>query len=78
MHTQVVNNVIKALEKRQFIKSVKPVKNSTRKVYMLFELEPSTEVTGGAWYHQNEFDTEFVQQLSTQVYRFIYSKVYLF
>jgi len=31
------------------VKSVKNVNNPSRKVYMAFELEPSRELTGGAW-----------------------------
>ena len=30
---------------------------------MLFELEPSVELTGGPWYHENELDTDFVNKL---------------
>ena len=43
-----------------------PSQNKSRKLYMLFELEPSREVTGGAWYTDSQFDSEFiaaVQQL---------------
>lgn len=49
----------------------------TRKVYMLYELEPSVELTGGAWYTDQELDVEFIDQLSNQLYRFIVSKVAL-
>ena len=49
LHTQVVSSVIKSLEKNSLIKSVKSVKNPTKKVYMLFEMVPSVEITGGAW-----------------------------
>ena len=31
----------------------------TSKIYMLFHLEPSTEMTGGPWYTDKELDTEF-------------------
>lgn len=75
MHTQVVNTTIKSLEKKNIIKSVKPVKNSIRKVYMLYELEPSSEITGGAWYSGQEFDTAFVDVLAEQCYKFILSRV---
>lgn len=30
---------------------------------MLYELEPSKEVTGGAWYTESEFDKEFIKTL---------------
>jgi DNA-directed RNA polymerase III subunit RPC6 len=42
---------------------------------MLYELDPSTEITGGAWYTDQEYDLEFIEALSTQCYKYIYSKV---
>ncbi|KAJ3076942.1 34-kDa subunit of RNA polymerase III (C) [Quaeritorhiza haematococci] len=74
VHTQVVNTCIKSLEKRNLIKAVKSVKNPLKKVYMLAELEPSVELTGGAWYTDQEYDLEFITALSTQCYKFIYSR----
>jgi DNA-directed RNA polymerase III subunit RPC6 len=74
LHTQLVNSNIKALEKKGIIKSVKSVKTPTKKVYMLTELEPSIELTGGAWYTDQELDVEFIDQLSNQLYKFIASK----
>ncbi len=45
----IVTKILKTLEQRSLIKSVKSVQNPSRKVYMLFELEPARELTGGAW-----------------------------
>ena len=42
---------------------------------MLFELEPSEEVSGGTWYTDNEFDQEFITTVSDSVERFIIKKV---
>ena len=77
LHTQLVNSNVKSLEKKILIKAVKSVKTPTRKVYMLYELEPSVELTGGAWYTDQELDVEFIDQLSNQLYKFILSKVFL-
>jgi DNA-directed RNA polymerase III subunit RPC6 len=77
LHTQLVNSNVKSLEKKMLIKAVKSVKTPTRKVYMLYELEPSVELTGGAWYTDQELDVEFIDQLSNQLYKFILSKVIL-
>ncbi|KND01224.1 DNA-directed RNA polymerase III subunit C34 [Spizellomyces punctatus DAOM BR117] len=74
LHSQLANTVIKNLEKKNVIKWVKPVKNPYKKVYLLFELEPSTELTGGAWYTDNEMDMDFIEQLSAQVYKYITMK----
>jgi len=44
-----ITKILKALEVRSLIKSIKSVANPSRKLVMLAELEPSKEVTGGAW-----------------------------
>ena len=44
-----ITRILKALEARGLIKSIKSVANPSRKLVMLYELEPSKEVTGGAW-----------------------------
>lgn len=38
---------------------------------MLFDLEPSVDVTGGPWYSNQEFDSEFFDILYQQSLRFI-------
>lgn len=40
---------------------------------MLYELEPDRSVTGGAWYSGQEFESEFVEILQQQCYRFLVS-----
>ena len=47
---------------------------SKKKVYMLFELEPDRSITGGAWYSGKEFESEFVEILNEQCYRYLLSK----
>ena len=52
-HTNIaqtqVNKILKTLESRQLIKSVKSVNAGNKKILVLFELEPASEVTGGLW-----------------------------
>lgn len=47
----------------------------TRKIYMLYHLEPSVEMTGGPWYTDNELDTEFIKLLCSASLRFIRDRV---
>lgn len=42
---------------------------------MLFDIEPSRRITGGAWYSEQEFDSEFIEMLQKQAYLFILNKV---
>ncbi|ORX64422.1 RNA polymerase Rpc34 [Anaeromyces robustus] len=69
IHQKQVLASLKALEKRKIIKTVKSIKNSIKRVYMLYELAPSDEVTGGTFYQDNELDVEFIEILSHAIYR---------
>lgn len=66
-----ITKILKTLEGRKLIKAVKSVASKNRKVYMLFELEPSREVTGGAWYSDQEFDSEFIGVLRDQCLQYV-------
>lgn len=75
LHQTVLNKVLKSLEvTKKLIKSVRNVKNPTRKVYMLVGLEPSTEITGGPWFSESELDVEFINELCRVCLRYIASK----
>ncbi|KAJ8309487.1 hypothetical protein KUTeg_014361 [Tegillarca granosa] len=56
-----VNKILKNLESKKLIKAVKSVAASKKKVYMLYNLEPDRSVTGGAWYSDQDFESEFVE-----------------
>ncbi|KAJ1944428.1 34-kDa subunit of RNA polymerase III (C) [Kickxella alabastrina] len=72
----VINRCLKGLEQKALIKSVKSVKHPTRKLYMLIELTPSSDITGGPWFTDQEMDSDFIDQLAGQCYRFIYAHSY--
>eukprot|EP00271_Cylindrocystis_brebissonii_P005068 TRINITY_DN17008_c0_g2_i1.p1 TRINITY_DN17008_c0_g2~~TRINITY_DN17008_c0_g2_i1.p1 ORF type:complete len:210 (-),score=47.15 TRINITY_DN17008_c0_g2_i1:119-748(-) len=66
-----ITKILKTLEGRHLVKAVKSVAGKNRKVYMLAELEPSREITGGAWYSDQEFDSEFIGVLREQILEYI-------
>lgn len=71
----MLNKILKTLEmSKRLIKSVRNVKNPTRKVYMLAGLNPSTEITGGPWFSESELDVEFINELCRVCLRFISSR----
>ncbi|PVH14836.1 uncharacterized protein CXQ87_005112 [Candidozyma duobushaemuli] len=76
MHQHIVMRCLKSLESQRYIKSIKSVKHPTRKIYMLYNLQPSIDVTGGPWFTDSELDTEFIDSLLTVVWRFIASKTF--
>ena len=53
----------KQLETRKLIKPIKAVTAKTKKLYMLYDLTPAKEITGGPWYSDYEFDHEFIAEL---------------
>ncbi|KAI3438602.1 hypothetical protein D9Q98_001025 [Chlorella vulgaris] len=69
-----INKILKALEERSLVKSIKSVQNASRKVYMLFELDPAKELTGGPWYGPDAFDSEFITVLQEATLSYIKSK----
>lgn len=40
-------------------------------MYLLVEYSPTEDLTGGAWYTDNEFDVSFIEQLSIQIFKYI-------
>lgn len=75
LHEGVIKRSLRALEQKALVKAIKSVKHSTRKLYMLMELTPSVEVTGGPWFTDQELDVDFVEQLTNQCYKYILMKV---
>uniref|UniRef100_A0A8C7WER2 DNA-directed RNA polymerase III subunit RPC6 n=1 Tax=Oncorhynchus mykiss TaxID=8022 RepID=A0A8C7WER2_ONCMY len=68
-----INKILKNLESKKLIKAVKSVAAS-KKVYMLYNLQPDRSVTGGAWYSDQDFESEFVEVLNQQCFKFLQSK----
>jgi DNA-directed RNA polymerase III subunit RPC6 len=65
-HTEITK-ILKTLESRKLIKSVTSVAAKNRKVYLLFDVIPSVEVTGDVWYSGSNLDRDFIEILSTTV-----------
>ncbi|KAF9436636.1 34-kDa subunit of RNA polymerase III (C) [Entomortierella beljakovae] len=74
LHESVIKKCLRVLEQRALVKAIKSVKHPTRKLYMLMELTPSVEVTGGPWFTDQELDVDFVEQLTHQCYKYILMK----
>jgi hypothetical protein len=51
---------------------------SKKKVYMLYDVEPAQSVTGGAWYSDQDFESEFVEVLNQQCFKFLEQRVYYY
>jgi len=57
-----MRKALKALEQRKLVKAIKAV-SSTKKCYMLFDLQPDEALSGGTFYSDQQLDGQFVQTL---------------
>lgn len=76
LHQHIVMRSLKLLENQRYIKLIKSVKYPTRKIYMLYNLQPSIDVTGGPWFTDLELDTDFIDSLSMVVWRYIANETF--
>ena len=49
MQQQTLNKALKVLESRKLVKTVRPVQQKTKKLYMRYDKQPTREVSGGPW-----------------------------
>ncbi len=61
----------KTLEHRKLIKQITPAQYRSRKVWMLYELEPASELSGGSWYKDGQIDSELITRLRTATWEYI-------
>ncbi|XP_051166706.1 DNA-directed RNA polymerase III subunit RPC6 [Leptopilina boulardi] len=66
-----LNKILKSLENKKIIKSIKSVAAGKKKVYMLYDLQPDRSITGGAWYQDQDFEVEFVDVLNDFCYKYL-------
>jgi DNA-directed RNA polymerase III subunit RPC6 len=76
MPHNLVGKVLKAMESKRMIKSVKCLK-SNRKIYMLYDQVPSDEITGGAWFHDNDVDSECVKKMLQVVQMYLERETFM-
>jgi len=71
LHQTVLNRSIKALETANLIKQIKSIKFPGRKIYMLYELNPGEEVTGGPWFSEGELDVDFIELIGGLITEYV-------
>ncbi|CAB3407409.1 unnamed protein product [Caenorhabditis bovis] len=57
-----LRKTLKTLETKKLIKTIKAV-GTTKKCYMLFDLEPDMSLTGGTFYSDQQLDSELINTL---------------
>ncbi|XVF24801.1 hypothetical protein REPUB_Repub13aG0159000 [Reevesia pubescens] len=68
----LIAKCLKSLVSKNLIKEVKSIQSRGRKHFISAEFEPSTAITGGAWYVEGSLDTEYINVLKEQCWRKIY------
>ena len=63
LHPTVLNRYLKNLEKKRMIKATTNAKYPSRKTYILYNLVPSEEISGGCFYTDGKLDDEFIAAL---------------
>ena len=71
LQTQQLGRVLKKLEARKLVQHVKSVASKNKKMYLLYGLEPTREITGGSFYSGVEFDHELIRVLAKAALAFI-------
>ncbi|EEH36392.1 DNA-directed RNA polymerase III subunit RPC6 [Paracoccidioides lutzii Pb01] len=74
LHQTIVNRSLKSLETKNYIKSVRNVKYPQRKMYMLSGLQPSEDVTGGAWFTDGVLDVDFIRGIGGWIEHWVSSR----
>lgn len=74
MPQHTLTKTLKLLEQRNLIKAVRSVTSKSKKLYMLFDVVPAKELTGGPWYTDQEFDAEFVEELKKFIVQLVKSQ----
>lgn len=62
-----VQKAIGKLEKLNLIKGIKSVKSPAQRIYMLYHLAPSDDVTGGSFFDAGDLDESLVEELSNLI-----------
>jgi len=66
----LVLKILRVLEETRRIKSIKSVKNN-RKTYVLYDVKPDEDVSGGVWFSNNDVDLVFVNKLMEIIYEYV-------
>lgn len=75
LHQNLITKILRALEQRAVIKTVRSAKQSNRKLYMLYDITPSEALSGGPWFSLDaEIDVLFIEAIKNVLAGFLSSK----
>jgi len=74
LHENTVTKSIKELIGKNLIKEFKSARNPSKRMYILFSLEPNEDSTGGNFYKEGDLDEGLVNTLGDLIVRWIESQ----
>jgi DNA-directed RNA polymerase III subunit RPC6 len=77
LHENTITKGMKELISKKLVKEFKTSKNPTKRMYVLFHLEPSEDSTGGNFYREGELDEGLVNTLNTFIVAQVESKSWI-
>jgi len=69
--TQQINKILRNLEKQGHVQGVKSVQHKNRKIWLLAGETPSSEITGGFLFSEEQFDKGLLSELLKNTTRFL-------
>lgn len=69
-----VTKALNSLVAQKYVKECRSFTNRAKKMYLLFGLEPSAQVTGGCFYWGEELDVNFLDSLRCLLVSFLYQR----
>lgn len=71
IHENKIDKLLKGLCSSKHIKQLKGARSGAKKTYILYDLQPAKEVTGGAWYSDGDLDVEFIDLVANLAIHYV-------
>jgi DNA-directed RNA polymerase III subunit RPC6 len=72
-----IATILKKLKTKNLIKPVKTIHGKNKIVYMLANIEPSREITGGVWYSGTEYNSPLIEKLQKECCTYVYNRKFV-
>ncbi|KAF2663196.1 hypothetical protein BT63DRAFT_430628 [Microthyrium microscopicum] len=77
MHENTITKTLKDLNSKKLIKEFKTSKNAAKRMYILYNLEPNEESTGGTFYTEGELDDGLVLEVGKFIVDYLQAKTWV-
>jgi DNA-directed RNA polymerase III subunit RPC6 len=74
LHRSLLSKVLRSLENKRFVRSVKPLNKSNRITYISYGIKSEDEIKLSNWYTDNEIDSEMITEVSSIIKKIFVQK----